>query len=328
MHLNDLSDGNGLPPANETRVQIASPVEFLAQKVFIHGRGNREEHDDLTVRRPITFPDIFRTEPKGAACRPRWYRSTLPALYQDPRLLLNSQNENFPPTRHSVVIAAQSDDPTARSMAMEAIITAYWKPIYKYVRLKWNAAPEDAADFTQEFFTRLLEKEFLAVYDRGKGRLRTFLRTCADRLFMKQDRDSRRLKRGAGSPHLSLDFQEAEQELGRILGFQSPEECFDKEWVRSLFSLGVRRLQVRCENEGKILHFELFERYDLENDDPKPSYAQLADEFGLVVTDVTNYLASARREFRRCILDQLREMTTTDEEFRREARVLLGVDVR
>jgi RNA polymerase sigma factor (sigma-70 family) len=244
------------------------------------------------------------------------------------RLPLNSQSEDFPPTRHSIVVAAQSDDPTARSRAMEAIIAAYWKPIYKYVRMKWNIATEDAADFTQEFFTRLLEKEFLASYDAGKGRLRTFLRACADRFFMKQERDSKRLKRGAGSAHLSLNFEEAEQELGTILGSESPEESFDKEWVRSLFSLGVQRLRVNCENGGKLVHFRLFERCDLEDADPKPSYAQLADEFGVAVTDVTNYLAFARREFRRCVLDQLREMTATEEEFRLEAQALLGVDVK
>jgi len=41
---------------------------------------------------------------------------------------------------------------------------------------------------------------------------------------------------------------------------------------------------------------------------------------------VTNYLAGARREFRRIVLDKLRELTATDDEFRREARMLLGVD--
>jgi hypothetical protein len=46
----------------------------------------------------------------------------------------------------------------------------------------------------------------------------------------------------------------------------------------------------------------------------------------LKITDVTNYLASARREFRRLVLKKLREITATDEEFRREARALLGVD--
>jgi DNA-directed RNA polymerase specialized sigma24 family protein len=248
-------------------------------------------------------------------------------------LPLHSQRVgNFPPTRHSLIVAARSDDPNARSRAMETIIAAYWRPIYKYMRIKWNLAAEDAADFTQEFFTCLLEKKLLSAYDGAKGRLRTFLRVCADRLFMNLARNSKRVKRGDGIPHLSLDFsldfEEAERELGTLRGFESPEECFNKEWVRSLFTLGVERLQICCENEGRMLHFELFKRCDLEDSDPKPSYAQLAEEFGLTVTVASNYLAFARRRFRRCVLDQLREMTTTEEEFRLEARALLGMNIQ
>ncbi|HSO76667.1 MAG TPA: hypothetical protein VLU47_17690, partial [Blastocatellia bacterium] len=79
---------------------------------------------------------------------------------------------------------------------------------------------------------------------------------------------------------------------------------------------------------GKETHLRLFERYVLEDDDggAKTSYKTLAAEFGLSTSDVTNYLALARREFRRVILDRLRELTATDEEYRREARALLGVD--
>jgi RNA polymerase sigma factor (sigma-70 family) len=227
-----------------------------------------------------------------------------------------------------VVLAAQSNDPAARSMAIEAITAAYWKPVYKYVRMKWNINREDAADFTQEFFANLLQKEFLNPYDSRKGRLRTFLRTCADRLFMNQVRDSKRLKRGGGSWHFSLDFEEAERELATAPKSESPEARFDKEWVRSLFILGLRRLRASCESGGKMIHFELFELYDLQDTDPRLSYSQLAAKFGLATTDVTNYLAFARREFRRCVLDQLREMTATDQEFRREAQTLLGVDIK
>jgi RNA polymerase sigma factor (sigma-70 family) len=241
-------------------------------------------------------------------------------------LSVTSQGGDFPLTRHSVVLAAKSDDPAVRSRAIEVIAAAYWKPVYKYVRMKWSVEAEDAADFTQDFFTRLLEKEFLDSYDSGKGRLSTFLRTCADRLFLNQIRNSNRLKRGAGNPHLSLDFNEAEQELATISRSESPEERFDKEWVASLFGVCVERLRARCESDGKMIHFELFERYDLEDADPRPSYAQLATELGLAVTDVTNHLAFARREFRRCVLDQLREMTATEDEFRREAQALLGVE--
>ena len=53
----------------------------------------------------------------------------------------------------------------------------------------------------------------------------------------------------------------------------------------------------------------------------------MAQQFGLKTSDVTNYLAYARREFRRVVLEQLREMTGSEDEFRREARTLLGVDM-
>ncbi len=77
--------------------------------------------------------------------------------------------------------------------------------------------------------------------------------------------------------------------------------------------------------EAKI-HLRLFEIYDLEGDGASnASYADLAKEFKIAPTDVTNYLAFARREFRRIALDRLREMTASEEEFRHEARALLGM---
>jgi RNA polymerase sigma factor (sigma-70 family) len=224
-------------------------------------------------------------------------------------------------------MAAQSDDPAERLRAIEAVIAAYWKPIYKYVRMKWALAKEDAQDFTQEFFTRLMEKEFLEAYDPSKGRLRSFLRTCADRLYLNQRRDAQRLKRSGGAARLSVDFDEAEREVAKVAAVGSMEEYFEREWVRSLFSLALERFRAQCESSGKTIQFAVFERYDLaEEDCAAPTYAELACQFGLAVTDITNYLAFARREFRRTVLDQLREMTASEEEFRREAQALLGVD--
>ena len=62
-------------------------------------------------------------------------------------------------------------------------------------------------------------------------------------------------------------------------------------------------------------------------DDPagRPSYAALAAELEIQTTDVTNYLAFARREIRRLVLEKLREITATEEEFRAEAAAVLGV---
>ena len=236
------------------------------------------------------------------------------------------QGDAFPLTRHSVIAAAQSNDPRERVRAMDAITASYWRPVYKYVRMRWRVEREDAEDFTQDFFARLLEKEFLDSYNPAKGRLRTFLRTCIDRLFMNQTRDAHRQKRGSAAIHVSLDFDEAEHELAAASTTQSPEDYFEKEWARNLFALAVERLRAHCEAAGKTTQFALFERYDLDEVDARPAYADLAAEFGLEVTDVTNYLAFARREFRRLVLAQLREMTGSEDEFHREAKSLLGVE--
>src|SRR5207248_2571771 len=73
-----------------------------------------------------------------------------------------------------------------------------------------------------------------------------------------------------------------------------PDDFFRREWVRELFAAAVDDLRRECAASAKELHFKLFERYDLDGPDAaqKPSYATLAQEFGLPQTQVTNYLAS------------------------------------
>jgi hypothetical protein len=72
---------------------------------------------------------------------------------------------------------------------------------------------------------------------------------------------------------------------------------------------------------GKAEHFALFEQYDLADD--LLTDAELAQRFGIAVTDVTNRLFRIRRELRRVTLEVLRELTAREQEFREEARALL-----
>ena len=112
-----------------------------------------------------------------------------------------------------------------------------------------------------------------------------------------------------------------------LLAGKSLDEYFRDEWVRSLFAIAVTEIKALSDERGKEVAYRLFAKYDLEDDghDPEASYARLATEFGLPVTQVTNHLAWARREFRRIVLERLREITADDDEFRDEARELLGV---
>jgi len=234
---------------------------------------------------------------------------------------------NFPATRWSAIEGARSSDPEERRRALDRIVSVYWKPVYKYIRARHRRPAEDAQDLTQEFFVSLLDRGTLDAFEPHRARLRTFLRSCVDALVANADRDARRLKRGGGIVPLSLEFELAEGELART-GLPSQErldDFFEREWVRSLFAAAVDQLRANCAAKGREVVFAIFARYDLDDAEPgRPSYADLAREFGISITDVTNHLAGARREFRRISLDLLRETTASDDEFRREARSLLG----
>jgi RNA polymerase sigma factor (sigma-70 family) len=261
-------------------------------------------------------------------------RALLQAFMSEDTKIGGPGSGRFPSTRWSAVVAARSGDTLERRRGLDAILTTYWKPVYKYIRIRWGKSNEDAKDLTQGFFARLIEKDFLGGFDPGKARLRTFLRVCADGHVANEAKSAQRMKRGGDAVHLSLDFEGAEAELERARLPGSPsasvdamEDLFEREWARSLFSYAVEELRRECEQRGKHIQFRLFEMYDLEDDNERrTSYAELARQFGIAVTDVTNYLAFARRGFRRIVLERLREMTTNEQEFRREARALLGVE--
>jgi len=245
-----------------------------------------------------------------------------------------SGGDRFPPTRRSVVEAARSIDAEERQHALEALCAAYWKPIYKYVRLRWKKPSHEAQDLTQGFFAELLERELLDKFDSGKSRLRTYLRLCVDSFVMNEDKAGRRQKRGGNIPHVALDFAAAEEELGataidpaKIASPESLEEFFEKEWVRSLFALSVEDLLKLCVARERERTFRLFEAYDLEGDE-KSSYEQLSKDYGISVSDVTNALSWARREFRKMALERLRELCGSEEEFHREARSVFGWDAK
>lgn len=237
----------------------------------------------------------------------------------------------FPATRFSVVRATGSEDPALRREAWDVLVRAYWRPVYTFVRLRWNASPDDAADLTQAFFMRALEAGFFEGFEPAKGRFRTYLRVCLQRFLANEHKAAHRRKRGGDATHVPLDFDAAEGDLARAAhgaDALDEESFFRRESVRSLFALAVDDLRAELEAAGKSVHFALFARYDLE--DPgageRPTYRQLAESYDLPITQVTNFLHTTRGAFRRIVLERLREISGTEAEFREEARALLGVD--
>jgi RNA polymerase sigma factor (sigma-70 family) len=234
---------------------------------------------------------------------------------------------SFPPTRLSVVAGIRSADEETRTLAFASLVEAYWKPVYKYLRLKWHLPPEEAADLTQDFFAHALETNVLGRYEASRARFRTYLRLCLDGYASNVRKAERRLKRGGAVTLVPLDFTSAEGEIGRHEPQVLPdvEELFYREWARALFQRAIEALRQEAAASGRDVMFDVFRRYDLaETPDERPTYAAIGAVLGLPATTVTNHLAAMRRRLRKLVLDQLRELTMSDEEYEAEARRLLG----
>ncbi len=229
----------------------------------------------------------------------------------------------FPTTRHSAIEDARGADAALRARGLSTLSSVYWRPVYAYLRLRWRRTHEEASDLAQEFFAGILENDLIARFDPRRARLRTWLRVCVDGLVSNHDKAARRQKRGSDLLHRA-DLDALRSEIEQLPASETPETLFEKEWARGVFALALARLKEECERRGKALHYALLEQHDLAAD--RPTYAELARRLGMTVTDVTNRLFRIRRELRRTVLEVLRELTSSDGEFREEARALLGSD--
>jgi RNA polymerase sigma factor (sigma-70 family) len=234
---------------------------------------------------------------------------------------------SFPATRLSVVERTRSGDEEIRRIALATIIEAYWKPAYKYLRMKWSLTPDQAADLTQEFFATTLEKEVIEKYEPARARFRTYLRMCLDGFAGNARKAERRLKRGGGVTPVPLDFETAEGEIAHHEPAVDADvdELFYREWVRALLERSVADLKQAAQSSGRPVMFEVFSRYDLVDDtETRPTYAEIARALDLTPATVTNHLAAMRRQFRAILLERLRELTSSEEEWEAEAARLLG----
>lgn len=237
----------------------------------------------------------------------------------------------FPATRYSAILALSSGDSGERDRALDLLVRAYWSPLYKYARLRWRMTPDDASDLIQGFFALALEREFLQSYDQQRAKFRTFLRLCLDRHAANEHRARGTQKRGGAAEFISIEQSSAESEL-QSNGMSVPPDIdswFEREWARRVFSLAIERLEKSCDSENKQLHYSLFHQYDLTDRDEsdKLTYDMLAASHNISVTDVTNHLSLVRRKFRATLLEVIRELTGSDEEYRAEVRALLGLKI-
>jgi RNA polymerase sigma factor (sigma-70 family) len=149
----------------------------------------------------------------------------------------------FVTTHWSVVLQARDKASAGSQEALETLCQTYWYPGYAFIRSQGHR-PEDAQDLTQEFFARLLSKDFLQAARPEKGRFRTFLRVALKRFLANEWDRVRAQKRGGGAAHVSFDTSLAEERLQSEQSIAlAPDQIYDRRWALALLDEAMTRLE-------------------------------------------------------------------------------------
>src|SRR5215467_10070474 len=141
---------------------------------------------------------------------------------------------SFPTTAWSMVVKAGNPQTQLFKESLARLCTSYWYPVYVFIRRKgFNS--DEARDSTQEFFARLIEKQYLAGLDQSKGRFRSFVLASVSHFICNRLDAQHALKRGGGSDIMSMDTENVNGEYRREPSHTStPEALFEHQWALTL----------------------------------------------------------------------------------------------
>ncbi len=234
-------------------------------------------------------------------------------------------NSLFAATHWSVVLMAKEKASPDSEAALEALCNTYWYPLYAFIRRQGRSS-HDAQDLTQEFFARLLEKDYLQAAAPEKGRFRTFLRVALKRFLANEWDRTSALKRGGGNSPISLDALSAEDryrhERTDVL---SPDRIYERRWAMTLLDQVMRRLRSEYEETGKMIEFEEMKGV-LTADRGAIAYRAIAEKLktteGAIRVAVHRMRKRFRELFRVTVADTVARPEEVDDEMRYVVAVL------
>ena len=232
---------------------------------------------------------------------------------------------DFNTTHWSVVLQAGAGASDEAHAALEKLCQAYWNPLFEYVRQQGHSV-EDAQDLTQDFFARLLKKDYLRLADRNRGRFRTFLLSSLKHFLINEWKQANRQKRGGdGLKRLWLsDHLVGQHSTDDLATVQPSDTLFDRGWAAILMDRSMAALRVQFDQPGKR---ELFERLKVFvwGDKSTLSYAMMAEQLGMTEDAVKVAVHRMRQRYGELLRAEVAQTVTTAAEVEQELRYLSSV---
>jgi DNA-directed RNA polymerase specialized sigma24 family protein len=236
-------------------------------------------------------------------------------------------HEVFATTRWSIVLHAGNSSSPEADLALAELCRVYWYPLYAYVR-RLGHDMHSSQDLTQEFFYRLLEKNYVGQADRSRGKFRWFLLTAL-KCFLANEWDrSRAQKRGGGQAAIALDALSAEERYRLEPQDRfSADQIFERRWALDLLESARQQLREDYLEAGRIERFDLLVGF-LPGENSALNYDAIGARLGLTPNAVKQEVHRMRKRFGELLRAEIARTVASPEEVDEEIRHLIDIVCR
>jgi len=225
----------------------------------------------------------------------------------------------FSTTHWSVVLAARQGGTPGTASALEKLCRTYWPPLYAYIRREGHDATE-AQDLTQDFFARLLAKDYLQRLHHQAGKFRSFLLAYLKNFLSEQRRKAGAQKRGGKCVFVSLNEPPGEEGyLLEPVDDLTPDQVFERRWAQAVLQTALDRLRDEYAARDQAALFEVLQDYQPREHGGR-SYAQLGSDLGMTEAAVKSAVHRMRNRHREMLREEIAHTVTRPEEIEEELR--------
>lgn len=227
---------------------------------------------------------------------------------------VSETGSRFQTTSWTLVINAPG-----RRESLGRLLEIYWAPVYAYLRRHGQSAAA-AADLTQGFLTRLIEKDLISRADPQRGRFRSFLLSSLDNYVIDEIRAE--VGREGKRPDTTVCADPDAHRRVEPAEDDDPARAFSRQWATTIMQLALERLEADCRERGLEVHWGLFEAQvlnpSLHNCEPVPA-EELARRVGVRDReDVYNMVHTVKKKFhkvlREVVADTVEDPADLDDE--------------
>jgi RNA polymerase sigma-70 factor (ECF subfamily) len=166
-----------------------------------------------------------------------------------------------------------------------------------------------------------MEKNYLKMADRERGRFRSFLLASLKNYLADQWHRAQAQKRGGEKSRFQLDFERAETHYQEPAQETTPETLFEQQWAATVLGEVLDQLRDEAARKGSAERFDHLQGF-LTGDSTGTPHKQVAQELGISEEAVRVSIHRMRRRFGKLLRDQIALTVAEPEQVDNEIRYL------